>query len=374
MSSSSVPYVNLAAQWQDEKQDLLPIIESVMSSGQFVGGDVVEDFEQKAAELCGTRYCVALNSGTDALVCGLLALGVQAGDEVISPPNSFIASTAAIVHIKAKPVFVDVLPDQNIDPSRIEEEITTKTKAIMPVHLTGRIAAMDAILEIANRRQIPVIEDAAQSVGSRYSGRPSGSLGKIGCFSTHPLKNLNSCGDGGFLTTNDSEIARQVRLFRNHGLIDRNTVEQFGYVSRMDALQAAILNYRIANLPEVIKKRRKNADLYRHLIHTDHAFIPEEHDEEFNTYHTFVIQCDQRNELQTYLLDHGIETAIHYPIPIHLQPAASTLGYSKGKFPIAEEQTERILSLPIHQYLEEDSIFKISNCVNQFFEIYAHRN
>ena len=176
------------------------------------------------------------------------------------------------------------------------------------------------------------------------------------------------------MTTNDSDIARQVRLYRNHGLADRDTVEQFGYVSRMDTLQAAILNYRIAKLPEVIKKRRKNADLYRHLIHTDHAFIPEEHDEEFNTYHTFVIQCDQRNELQKYLQDHGIETAIHYPVPIHLQPAASPLGYSKGDFPVTEAQAERILTLPIHQYLEEDSIRKISNCVNQFFEIHAHRN
>ena len=374
MSSSLVPYVNLAAQWQNEKEDLLPVIESVMSSGQYIGGDVVEVFEQKAAELCGTKYCVSLNSGTDALVCGLLALGISAGDEVITTPNSFIASTAAIVHLRAKPVFVDVLPNQNIDPSQIEKAITTKTKAIMPIHLTGRIAAMEAILEIADHFNIPVIEDAAQSAGSKYLGQASGSFGKIGCFSTHPLKNLNTCGDGGFLTTNDSEIARQVRLSRNHGLMDRNTLEQFGYVSRLDALKAAILNYRIENLQDVIKKRRKNADLYRQIINPDYAFIPEEDDKEYNTYHTFVIQCDQRDELKQYLLDNSIETAIHYPVPIHLQPAASILGYSKGDFPKTEEQKGRILSLPIHQYLKEDSICKISQCVNRFFENYAHRN
>ena len=326
MSTLSVPYVDLAAQWQDEKKDLLPIIESVMSSGQFVGGEAVERFEHKAAELCGTQYCVALNSGTDALVLGLLALGVCAGDEVITPPNSFIASTAAIVHLKAKPVFVDVQPDQNIDPNQIEKAITPKTKVIMPVHLTGRIANMSAILKIADAHNIPVIEDAAQSVGSKYSDRPSGSIGKIGCFSAHPLKNLNACGDAGFMTTDDANIAKLVRSYRNHGLADRNTVEQFGYVSRMDTVQAAILEYRLSQLAQMIESRRKNAEMYKELLHSSPVYIPEERELEFNTYHTFVIQCDRRNELRNYLLEQSIETAIHYPVPIHLQPAASMTG------------------------------------------------
>ena len=368
MSTMSVPYVDLATQWQDERKDLLPIIESVMSSGQFVGGEAVEHFEHKAAELCGTQYCVALNSGTDALGLGLLALGVCAGDEVITPPNSFIASTAAIVHLKAKPVFVDVQPDQNIDPNQIEKAITPKTKAIMVVHLTGRIADMSAILKIADAHNIPVIEDAAQSVGSKYSDRPSGSIGKIGCFSAHPLKNLNACGDAGFLTTDNSDIARQVRLSRNHGLADRNVVEQFGNVSRMDSLQAAILEYRLSRLALLIDRRRKNADMYRDLLDSSHIYVPEELNEEFNSYHTFVIQCDNRDELQHYLLEQGIETVMHYPVPIHLQPAASSLGYSKGDFPVSETQSERILTLPIHQYLQEDTIIQISNCINTFFK------
>jgi len=367
MSAKSIPYVNLAAQWQDEKQELLPIIETVMSSGLYVGGEAVQLFEQKAAELCGTKYCVALNSGTDALVLGLLALGVQAGDEVITPPNSFIASTAAIVHLKAKPVFVDVLPDQNIDPTQIERKISVKTKAIMPVHLTGRVANMTDILEIAEKHNIPVIEDSAQSIGSKHSGRPSGSLGEVGCFSLHPLKNLNACGDGGFLTTDNSDIAQQVRMSGNHGLSDRNTVEKFGGVSRMDTLQASILVYRISRLPQVIEKRRNNADLYRSWLDLSQVYIPEECEEEFNTYHTFVIQCEKRDELQKYLIENGIETAIHYPVPIHLQPAALSLGARKGDFTVTENQSERILSLPIHQYLSEDTIFEISKCINEFF-------
>ena len=367
MRTESIPYVNLVAQWQDEKHELLPIIEKVMSSGQYVGGEAVQLFEQKAADLCGTNYCVALNSGTDALLLGLMALGVCAGDEVITPPNSFIASTAAIVHLKAKPVFVDVQSDQNIDPNKIEKAITPKTKAIMPVHLTGRIADMSAILKIADAHNIPVIEDAAQSVGSKYSDRSSGSIGKIGCFSAHPLKNLNACGDAGFLTTDHADIANKVLLLRNHGLADRNTVVQFGYVSRMDTLQAAILTYRLSRLAQMIERRRTNVDQYKSLLNLDQVFIPEEHEEEFNTYHTFVIQCDKRDELKQYLLEKGIETVIHYPIPIHLQPAASSLGYSKGDFPVTETQSERILTLPIHPYLQEDTIIQISNCINTFF-------
>ena len=364
-----VPYVNLVAQWNEEKPALLPIIESVMSAGQFVGGETVVSFEKKAAEFCGTTYCVALNSGTDALVMGLMALGVRAGDEVITPPNSFIASTAAIVHIKAKPVFADVMPDQNINPKQIEKAITSKTKAIMPVHLTGRVANMSEILKIGKTYKIPVLEDAAQSIGSQYSNRRSGSLGLIGCFSAHPLKNLNACGDAGFLTTNDENIAEQVRLYRNHGLVDRDKVERFGYVSRLDVLQAAILEYRLSILSETIDKRRLNANIYRELLNSKEIFIPEDRQEEFNTYHTFVIQCERRNELKSYLMEQGIETAIHYPIPIHLQPAAAFLGCKDGDYPVTETQSTRILTLPIHQYLCFQDIKYVCDSINKFFQL-----
>ena len=366
---TKIPYINLAAQWKSERDSLLPIIDRLLASGQYIGGQCVEEFEQKAAELCHTRHCIALNSGTDALVCGLVALGVQRGDEVITPPNSFIASTAAIVHIGAKPVFADVLPDQNIDPRKIVSAITSKTKAIMPVHLTGRMARMDEIKAIAERHRIPIIEDAAQSIGSRYLDIPSGKWGKVGCFSAHPLKNLNACGDGGFLVTDDSEIAYQVKLMRNHGMIDRNTVERFGYVSRMDALQAALLTFRIKNLKTITTKRRKNAALYRKLLDHTKIFIPEDRPEEFNTFHTFVIQVNHRDQLQKRLKEVGIETSIHYPIPIHLQPAARELSYKIGAFPVTELQANRILTLPVHQFLTEGDIIEISNQVNKLCEI-----
>ena len=361
-----VPYVDLAAQWETERDDLLPILDQVLSSGAYIGGEVVERFETAVAQYCGTEFAVELNSGTDALVCALHALGIRPGDEVITPPNSFIASTAAIVHLGAVPVFVDVLPDQNIDPALIEAAITPKTRAIMPVHLTGRVAHMDAVNEIACRRDLFVIEDAAQSFGSKWRDKSSGALGRVGCFSTHPLKNLNACGDGGFITTDDEEVALKIRLMRNHGLVDRNNVEVFGMVSRMDALQAAILNFRLAHLHQTIEVRRRNADLYQQLLDPNFVYFSPEKEEEFNTYHTFVIQVDRREELRASLASLGVETAIHYPIPIHLQTAGRRFGYKNGDFPVTESQAERILTLPINQTLSEEQVRFVAGEVNRF--------
>ncbi len=363
MSQKKIPYINLSIQWQEEKDALLPIIEEVMSNGQYVGGKHIERFEQSVKNLCATKYCVALNSGTDALVCALVACDIKRGDEVITPPNSFIASTAAIVHIGGQPVFADVLPDQTIDPKKIETLITSKTKAIMPVHLTGKMCQMDKILSIAEKYGLSVIEDCAQAIGSMYNGKLSGSLGKVGCFSTHPLKNLNACGDGGFIVTNDKKIAEKIKSIRNHGIIDRNVIEEFGYVSRMDNLQAAILNYRIKKLPKVIKQRRANAHYYCSLLKDTNILLPFEESNQFSTFHTFVIQSNKRNEIIELLKKNNIETAIHYPIPIHLQPASKSLGYKLGDFPVTEEQSRNILTLPVHQYLTKSDIKKISEIV-----------
>mgnify|MGYP000235723822 CR=1 FL=1 len=361
-----IPYVNLQKQWEEERDELLPIIDRVLASAQFVGGDELNKFEENIAKLCGTKYACALNSGTDALMLALLTSGVRKGDEVITPPNSFIASTAAIVHIGAIPIFVDVLPDQNIDPTKIEAVITEKTKAIMPVHLTGRMCDMDPIMDIAKRHNLIVIEDAAQSVGSKYKGKPSGSIGDVGCFSTHPLKNLNACGDGGFLTTNNESIYNKTKLYRNHGMADRNIVHNFGSVSRMDNLQAAILNFRLDKLTTTSDKRRINAKAYVDGINNQNLFFPEEKDSEYNTYHTFVIQTQYRDELKEYLSLNGIDTAIHYPFPIHLQPASEKLGYQAGDFPITEKQSKEILTLPVNQYLAEADIKIIIKVINEF--------
>lgn len=363
-----VPYVNMAAQWAEERDELLPIVERVLAEGHWVGGPETEELEEALARLCGVSRAVALNSGTDALALGMAALGIAPGDEVITPPNSFIASTAAIVQLGAHPVFVDVRDDQNIDAEAIAAAITPKTKAIMPVHLTGRVADMAPIMEIAERHGLRVVEDAAQSIGSRYDGRMSGSFGQVGCFSTHPLKNLNACGDGGFLTTDDEEIAAAVRALRNHGLVTRETVAGFGQVSRMDSLQAAILNFRVGRLDGTIRRRRANAALYRERLDPEQVFMPADREREFNTYHTFVIQVDRRDELQASLQAHGVGTAIHYPVPIHLQPASADLGYRAGDFPVAERQAGRILTLPINQTLSPDDIIYVADRVNQFFK------
>lgn len=365
--SREIPFVNLSAQWDEEKDDLLPIIERVMANGVFVGGDEVANFESLAADFCGVQHCVAVNSGTDALVCALKALGVSRGDEVITPPNSFVASTAAIIHIGAVPVFSDVLENQNIDPKEIEASITSKTKVIMPVHLTGRMANMEAIMEIAERHGIFVVEDAAQSIGSSFDGKMSGAYGHVGCFSTHPLKNLNSCGDGGFITTNNAAIAESVKSMRNHGMLDRNTVEAFGYVSRMDTLQAAILTHRISRLPEVIERRRANANVYYECLDAKNVFVPDQDIREFNTFHTFIIQVDRRDALSEFLRTNGVQTAIHYPVPIHLQPAAKSLGYNFGDFHVTEKQAGRILTLPIHQFIGGEQITRVAKLINDFY-------
>lgn len=361
-----IPYVDIGTQFAQERDDLMPVIEKILASGMYVGGPWNDKLEVALAERCGTKHAVALNSGTDALILSLAALGIRAGDEVITPPNSFVASTSVIAHLGATPVFADVLPDQNIDPAEIEKKITPKTKAIMPVHLTGRVADMGPIRDIAERHGLAVIEDAAQSIGSLYDGKPSGALGDAGCFSAHPLKNLNACGDAGFLTTDRDDVADYARLYRNHGLVDRNTVAWFGSVSRMDQIQAAILYYRLGRMDNLIKRRRDNAALYRSLLDPALAFSPPCRDIEFNSFHTFVIQVDHRDALQAHLSALGIGTAIHYPVPIHLQPAAAYLGHKSGDFPVTELQSQRIITLPIHQNLTEDEIRRVADAVNAF--------
>lgn len=362
-----IKHIRLDAQWKDEKFDLVPIVEKVLASGIYIGGSIVEEFEKKAADLCGVNHCVALNSGTDALVCSMHALGIKRGDEVLTPPNSFVASTASIVHLGATPVFIDVMEDQSLDVKQVEKLITSKTKAIMPVHLTGRMCRMDEILRLAEKHELFVIEDAAQSIGSKFKNKLSGSWGHVGCFSTHPLKNLNACGDGGFVTTNDAEIAAKIKLMRNHGMVDRNTVDNFGFVSRLDTLQAAILQYRLKKLPQVIEKRRKNAETYMQLLNTEKVFWPKLSEDYFDTYHTFVIQVEQRDELISFLNKRGIQTAIHYPTPIHLQPASDYLGHNLGDFPATEAQSIRILTLPINQFLSTSEIQFVADSVNDFY-------
>ena len=363
---NDIKYIDLSNHWQKEKEELLRVIDEIMSSGVFIGGPQVDEFEAAVEAYTGAKNCVALNSGTDALVCSMVALGIKPGDEVITPPNSFVASTSSIVHIRAQPVFADVLPDQSMDPEKIRRAITKKTKAIMPVHLTGRMAKMDEIRTIADEFGLAIIEDAAQSIGSFYKKIMSGRYGDLGCFSTHPLKNLNACGDGGFVITDNSAMAEKIRSMRNHGMIDRNTIDTFGYVSRMDTLQAGILKYRLSKLDDVINARRANAQLYKKGLDRNHIQFSDGTEDYYDTFHTFVIQVDRRDGLAEYLKSKGIQTAIHYPTPIHLQPAAKSLGYEFGDFPATESQAKRILTLPINQFLKNEEISFIIDEVNHF--------
>jgi dTDP-4-amino-4,6-dideoxygalactose transaminase len=365
--AAPIRYVDMAAQFAEQRDEIMARVEAVLAEGKLVGGPDIEILEREIAGFCGVAHTVALNSGTDALALGMAALGIGEGDEVIIPPNSFIASAAAVATIGAVPVFADVRDDLNIDPEKVEAVITPHTKAIMAVHLTGRIAHMAPLLDMAERYSLLMIEDASQSFGSRYRDRVAGSFGNVGCFSAHPLKNFNAAGDAGFLTTDDGELAARVAKMRNHGLVGKGLSESFGYVSRMDTLQAAILRYKLEVLPGVIERRRGNAALYRELLDPERVFMAPERDVEFNTYHTFVIQVERRDELKAHLAERQIGSAIHYPLPIHLQPAASHLGHRAGDFPVAERQAGRILSLPVHQNLAEDDVRRVAGAVNGFF-------
>ena len=360
-----IPYVNIADQNNRISKQLLSIFKNIINTGEYVGGKEITKFENNIARYCKSKYAVALNSGTDALTLALAVCGVRKGDEVITTPNSFIASTAVIVHLGAKPVFVDVLSNQNIDTSKIEKAITKKTKCIMPVHLTGRMSDMDMILKIAKKYNLKIIEDAAQAIGSKFNNRFSGTFGDIGCFSAHPLKNLNAIGDSGYLITNNKNYYEKIKDLSNHGMTVRDRVKNFGYVSRMDNLQAAILNFKLKKLNNVIIKRRNNFQIYRQNL-SKKVFFPVENKNEFNSYHTFVVQVENRDKLRKYLLANKIITSIHYPVPIHLQPAAKKLGYKKGDFPETEKQSKKILTLPIHQDLKKSDILRVCKIINKF--------
>jgi dTDP-4-amino-4,6-dideoxygalactose transaminase len=285
---------------------------------------------------------------------------------VITAPNSFVASASAIALAGAKPVFADVREDLNLDPAAVAKALTARTKAILPVHLAGRCADMTALRTIAQQHQLPLIEDAAQSAGSRIGNAKAGSLGTAAAFSLHPLKNLNAMGDAGVITTSNDRLAQQLRLLRNHGLKNRDEVAFWGFNSRLDTVQAAILNIRFDSLDKVIERRRTIASRYRRRLEP-HVVCPQEHAGEFHTYHLFVIQVERRDELQRVLSEQGIETKVHYPIPIHLQEAATSLGTKRGDFPVCERLAGRILSLPVHQYLSDEQIDLVCDAILRFY-------
>jgi dTDP-4-amino-4,6-dideoxygalactose transaminase len=364
-----VPYLSLQSQFQDEV--LWVAVKKQIDACQFILGPEVERFESRFADLCGVPFAICVNSGTDALFLALRALDVGPGDEVITVPNSFIATTGAIVASGAKPVFVDVGPDYNMDVALIKAAISSRTKVILPVHLTGNPADILNITAIASENNLRIVEDAAQAVGAMIGGGRVGSFGDFGCFSLHPLKNLNVCGDGGVVTTKSAELAEKIRMLRNHGLKNRDEIEFFGYNSRMDSLRAAVANHMMEKLEGVMGVRQRNARIYDARLSELDGFVilPPRRKDAVPVFHTYVVQVQKRASLISYLAEHGVETKVHYPVPNHLQKPCREWGHRKGDFPVCERQAEMIISLPIHQFLEEEHIRYVTDLVRSFYGV-----
>lgn len=365
----NIPYVDFVEQHAPIKGKLLEAVSKVLDHGKFVLGEEVTEFEERFAKLCGVQHAAALNSGTDALILALRTLGVGAGAEVIAVSNSFVSSASCIVCVGAKPVFVDVGEDYLIDPALIEKAITPRTKAILPVHWTGRPCDMAAIMAIAKKHKLVVIEDCAQAVCAEYNGQKVGSFGDAGCFSLHPLKTLNACGDGGILTTNNKEMYEKILALRNNGFYKRQECIYWSNNSRLDTIHAAMLLVKLDYLEEWTGARRTNAYFYqKHLKGLPQVQVPAEEKDMRAVYHTFIIQADRRDQLQAFLMEKGVGTKVHYAVPIHLQPVAKELGYKNGSLPVTERQAQRVLSLPVAQSLQPDMLEYVVNTIRDFYE------
>jgi dTDP-3-amino-2,3,6-trideoxy-4-keto-D-glucose/dTDP-3-amino-3,4,6-trideoxy-alpha-D-glucose/dTDP-2,6-dideoxy-D-kanosamine transaminase len=347
-----VRYSYLKEQFADP-DEILAEIKALVLTGDFTLGAQVEQFEKHFANLIGTQYAVGVGSGTDALMLSLKALDVGPGDEVITAANTFIATAGAINAVGARPVFVDVTEQFTLNTDQIEQVIGENTKAILPVHLTGEPADMDEVLSISREKGIAVVEDACQAILANYKGHNAGTMGAMGGFSLHPLKNLNVWGDAGVITTNSPEHYERLKLLRNHGMKNRDEISIFGYNSRLDTLQAIVGNWLITQVEDITSKRIENAHRYDQAFGelADKITIPERRDGAQSVFHLYMMQVEDRDDLHRHLLEKGISAKVHYPIPLFLQEGLAHLGYKKGDFPVSERQAERIISLPVDQHL-----------------------
>lgn len=352
-----VPFSYLDRQFQD-LDPYFADLRDFVKTGDFTLGKALTEFERRFAELCGMPHAVGVGSGTDALAIALKVQGVGPGDEVITTPTTFIATVGAIVMTGARPVFVDSEDGFVIDPDLIEAAVTSRTKALLPVHFTGNVADMPAIQRIAETHKLIVVEDACQAISAAIDGVPVGSWSTAAGFSLHPLKNLNVWSDGGLIVTRSAELARTLRLYRNHGLVNRDEVAIFGCNSRLDTLQAVIGNRLIGDTPWITERRIAYARQY------DEAFadlapairVPTRRPGVKHVYHLYMLRVERRDELLKFLNAQGVEAKVHYPIPVHLQPAARDLGYKAGDFPVSERDAQCIITLPVHQHLTQDEV------------------
>jgi dTDP-4-amino-4,6-dideoxygalactose transaminase len=365
----NIPFVDLQSQYKALKEEVDAAVLAVMQRGDFVLGGAVTEFERVFADYCGAKYCVGVDSGYSALELIVRAYGIGPGDEVITAANTFIATTLAISNTGATPVLVDIDPQTyNIDPAKIAAAITPRTKAIMPVHLYGQPVDMDPILAIARKHGLRVFEDAAQAAGARYKGRMVGSLGDAAGFSFYPGKNLGAYGDGGAVVTNDAEIAEKVRLLRNIGQKVKYYHEVKGFNHRLDTMQAAVLLVKLPHLNGWNAERRRAAATYNDLL-ADLPFVtPTTAAYAEHIFHLYVVRVHNREALMDHLKERGIASGLHYPIPIHLQPAYSELGYKQGDFPITEAYAETILSLPIFPELDDDKVAFVVDAIRDYFD------
>tara|TARA_B100001093_G_scaffold478237_1_gene506212 strand:- start:5053 stop:6216 length:1164 start_codon:yes stop_codon:yes gene_type:complete len=347
-------------------------IEKVVKKGDYTLGNEVDLCEKNFAKRTGAKYAIGVGNGTDALLLSLKALNIGPGDEVITVPYTFVATVGSIVTAGAKPVFVDIKNDYNIDENKIEAAITKRTKAIIPVHWAGRPCEMDKIYSIGKKHNLKIVQDSAHIIGAKFKKKYLVNFGDTCTYSMHPLKNLNVWGDGGFIITNNRALANKLYLIRNHGLKNRNNVEIFGYNSRLDTIQAAVANYKMKNkLDNITNKRIRNSKLLDKLLSKNKNIITVPRlkylKEVFHLYHINVKNLKIRNSLKNYLIKNNIDAKVHYPIPVHLQKAAKYLGYKKGDFPISEKLADTSLSLPVHEFIDKKHIYYMQKVITSFF-------
>ncbi len=369
-----VPLIDLKAQYASLRDELREAIDGVLESQRFILGPEVEALEEEVAAYCGAGYGVGVSSGTDALLVALMALDVGPGDEVVTTPFSFFATAGVVARLGARPIFVDIDPRTfNLDPAGLEAAISPRTKVIMPVHLFGQTADMDPIVATACEAGVAVVEDAAQAIGADYHGKSAGNLGALGCFSFFPTKNLGGFGDGGMVTTNDPDLAKRLRSLRNHGFAEKYYNREVGGNFRLDALQAAVLRVKLRHLETWHEARRHNAARYRELLAAAGLAAPDgpvaaphEAGHGRHIYHQFVIRCEHRDELQAFLGERGIGSAVYYPVALHLQECFRDLGSVEGDFPFAEQAARQVLALPIYPELGDKDAAEVIDAVRAF--------
>jgi len=364
-----VPLLDLKKQYLNIKGEVAEAVEEVLQSCEFILGPNVSTFEKEIADYLGVKHAIGVGNGTDALVLILDALGIGPGDEVITTPYTFFATAECISRLSAKPVFVDIDPvTLTIDSEKLEEAITSKTKAVIPVHIFGRTADMSGVMNIAKRHSLFVVEDACQSIGAELQGKKLGTIGHAGAFSFFPTKNLGAYGDGGLVVTNDDQVAERVRMLRAHGSKVKYHNELIGYNSRLDEIQAAVLRVKLRHLDEWNAKRRQIALLYNELLKDLPLQLPDPGGDREHVFHLYTVLAENPEHLRTFLKSRGIDTGVYYPLPLHLQPAYSELGYHKGDYPVSEFACERNLSLPMYPELTDEEVYYVANQVKRLFD------